>query len=49
MHRQMKSPTTGPYQQIRQMADQMDSSPPIVRHVVALPQKPEAGKISLTA
>ena len=26
------------------MADQMDSSPPIVRHIVALPQKPEAGK-----
>jgi len=33
VHRQMKSPTTGPYQQLRQMADQMPSSQPIVRHV----------------
>ena len=44
VHCQMKSPSTGPYQQLRQMADQMDSSPPIIRHVVALAQKPEIGK-----
>ena len=41
VHRQMRKPTMGPYQQIRQMADQMNSTSPIVRHVAALPKKPD--------
>ena len=44
VHRQMKTPSIGPYQQLRQMADQMTGSQPIVRHVVALPQMPKVGK-----
>ena len=40
MHRQMKKPSMGPYQQIRQMADQINSTTPIVRHIAAMPQKP---------
>ena len=39
VHRQMKKPTMGQYQQIRQMADQMNSTTPIVRHIATLPQK----------
>ena len=48
VHCQMKTPTIGPYQQLRQMADQMTPSQPIVRHVVALPQMPKVGKQSLS-
>ena len=44
VRRQMKSPTIGPYQQLRHMADQMTPSQPIVRHIVALPQMPKVGK-----